>query len=182
MDKEEKPPSRISLEIFTRDDKGKETSAVYLEYRPPHGGGDGNAVFKAATNNEEAVKAAVEQAAGIMIGVARGMPPGVISEATPDNEWVLEKMPAGEGADYVRNELPYGEHMVMLNAKMERLPDGHVKSISGSPHIFRKIKPATSPGDPAYKILRGGKWLQIRDIDEYVEKHKLIVHKLNVDG
>ena len=184
MDETENIPSRIKLELFFLDDKGEEVLEILLELRPGAGGGDDSVRHKIATTDEEAVKSAIENAAGYLAGTARNMPPGILSAQTDGQpeDLVVIRMPAGEGIEYVKNELPYGQHMVMLNAKIERDSQGRVKRIGGDIHLFKKLKPEALSENPRYKILiKKGEWKEIKDIDKYVDKHKLVVYKLNVD-
>ena len=184
MDETDNIPIRIKLELFFLNDKGEEVLEIFLELRPGAGGGDDSVRYKISKTDEDAVKAAVEQAAGYLTGTIRKMPAGVLGAPTDGQpeDLVAIRIPAGEGVEYVKNELPYGQHMVMLNAKIERAPQGQVKRIRGEVHLFKKVKPETPSENPGYKILiKGDDWKAIKDIDEYVEKHKLVVYKLNVD-
>ena len=183
MDETENVPSRIKLELFFFNDKGEEVSEILLELKPGEGGGDDSVRYRVSTTDEEAVKSAVETAAGYLAGTIKKMPAGILSAHTDgqSEERVVVRIPAGEGIEYVKNELPYGQHMVMLNARIERTPQGHVKKIGGNVELFKKVKPETPSENPEYKIPLKGDWKEIRNIDEYVEKHKLVVYKLNVD-
>ena len=122
MDETENIPSRIKLELFFINDKGEEVSEILLELKPGEGGGDDSVRYRVSTTDEEAVKAAIEQAAGYLAGTARKMPAGILGTSTDvqSEEQVVVRMPAGEGIEYVKSKLPYGQHMIMLNAKIKR--------------------------------------------------------------
>ena len=183
MPEEKKTPSRIKLELFAYNDKGEEVSEGLLEIRPEAGGGDGSIRYRFATTDEDAVKALVDNAAGYLAGTIRNMPPGTLNAAEDGQpgEYVAVRIPAGEGVEYVKDELPYGQHMVMLNTEIERDPEGRIKRLGGEMNLFQKVKPVNPDTGPSYKIMVKGGWREIRDIDEYVDKHKLVVYKLNVD-
>ena len=183
MDKKGNTPSRIKLELFFYNDKGEEVPEIFLELKPAAGGGDDSVRYKISMTNEEVVKATVDNAAGYLAGTIRKMPPGTLKTAmdNPSEEFVAIREPAGEGVEYVKHELVHGRHMVLLDAKIKRSPGGLAENIKGRVHLFEKLKPETPSENPQYKILKNGEWKEIKDIDEYVEKHKLVVYKLNID-
>lgn len=176
-------PCRVKLEISSWNENSEETVTLTLEHQPTPGGGNGSVSCRTLISQDDTVRGVIGWAADRLLAIAKTMPPGSLGAVADGkrrqkDDWVLDETPAGVGAEYVKDALPYGEHMAMVNAEIDRLPDGRLKGVKGNVRGFKKIR--SGSGQTEYWIITEGDWKQVKNIDEYINKHKLIIYKVGL--
>ena len=173
----------IKLEISAIDDNRNSEGPLIVFQSRPLPNGKSSVSCKASTTDKDFARETFAEIADYLVKVAGSMPsdlPEVLDPSgDPWDDYTVVRDLAGEGAKYVKNKLPYGQHTVMLNTSIKRHPNGQIEKVSGSPYPFHKLEPKAGSKKPKYQILTKGGWEQIRDIEEYIKQHKLAVYKLH---
>lgn len=178
--------SRVKLEVFYINDRGEEVSKLSLESRPTPGGGDGGIHYQTTVEDDTNARTVIMQTTRWLATISEFMPPGSMGSSPAagvenPNDLYLPHTPAGEGSHYVKNALPYGEHMAMVNTEIERDSHNRITKIGGQMEFFRKVKSDSSPGQTDYLIKDKKEWKKIKNIDKYIKKHKVVIHKVLPD-
>ena len=178
--------NRVKLEVFSINAQGEEVLKLSLEHRPTPGGGDGGVNYQTTIEDDNNARSIIEHMTSWLAGISEFLPPGSLSASPPDgvekpNDLALPQTPAGEGVVYVKNFLPYGQHMAMTNTKIERDSHNRITKIGGQMKFFRKVKPDSSSEQTEYRIEIDGEWKKIKDIDKYIKKHKMVIYRVLPD-
>ena len=142
MDEKGIAVTKVKLEVSSIDDnKNQEAPLVVFQSRPQPDGRS-SVSCKASTADKDFVRGLLVEIAEYLVKAIGSLPADLPEPLDPAgdswDDYIMTRSLAGEGADYMKNRLPYGKHMVLLNASTNR--DG---KISGEVNLFQKLEPAT---------------------------------------
>lgn len=174
----------VKLEISAIDDNKNQEAPLIVFQSRPQPDGKSSISCRAMTADRDMARGLLLEIVDFLARVVGSLPPELPEVVEPDgdlaDDYIMVRDLAGEGAEYIKNRLPYGKHMAMLNAGTQRDSKGRLEKVSGEVHHFQKLEPAAGAKEPTYQILAKSGWQTIENIDKYVDEHKLVIYKLHI--